>query len=146
MPNSSIPRERERRWLVDPVCLPDLSGYIGEHITQGYLSAQGSTPVFRVRLCHDLETYALKKAVQTVKAPTDDGMAEVEFNLPEQVAHQLLSLAKAKPSKTRYQIPHSRGQLIELDVFKGWPTIPDGQLVIAEIELPSFDTSVVVPS
>ena len=143
---SSIPRERERRWLIDPksLALTNLDGHPFSLITQGYLSPPGATPVFRVRFYQDPLTQTLTEAVQTVKAPTGDGMAEVEFPIPEAAAQQLMAMATAKLTKVRYCVPHSHGQVIELDLFKG--DVLERRLIIAEIELPSFDAPVTVPT
>jgi adenylate cyclase len=142
---SSLPHERERRWLIDPksLALTNLDGHPFSLITQGYLSAAGTVPVFRIRFYQDPLTQTLTEAVQTVKAPTGDGMAEVEFPIPEDAAPQLMAMATAKLTKVRYCIQHSNGQVIELDLFKG--DVLEQRLIIAEIELPSFDAPVTVP-
>ena len=91
----------------------------GEQILQGYLSFN---PQVRVRMYDD-------RAVLTVKGPGTHVREEYEYDIPIGESLNLLSMAKACVSKTRYSV----GPL-EIDVFGGNLT----GLIMAELELPSL--------
>lgn len=143
--------ERERRWLVDPTQVPgDILNIAGIHIQQGYLTRPSTKPVVRGRLLRHEGALDAHMALQTIKAPNPagDGMAEVEFEMPLAVGHQFMSLCLATLAKLRKCSPIALGAAdtgkIELDLFKG--PVLDGRLVIAEIEVPSYDVELQVPS
>lgn len=136
--------ERERRWLVRLEDIPaEVMAAPSEHITQGYLSPKGIQPLVRVRLIRRTAEEAPHRGVQTVKAPREDGMAEIEFDLEVGVAAELLSVSLAQLEKVRHTYPIEGALKYEVDFFQGKHL--EG-LVVVEIELPSFDYPLTVPA
>lgn len=136
--------ERERRWLVLLNKVPvEVAMTAPVWIDQGYLSAPKTKPVVRIRLLRthrEAEPYA---AVQTVKAPQDDGMAEVEFDVPLAAGVMLMQLRVGGLLKTRRTVPMAGGELkLELDSYQDDALFG---MAIVEVELPSFDCPLVVP-
>jgi adenylate cyclase len=127
--------EIERKFLVRD--LSAVSGLTGTRMRQGYLSVDPERTV-RVRL-------AGPRAYVTIKgAPSDSGAsrAEYEYEVPAGDAEELLDRLALRPliEKTRYRV--SAGKLVwEIDVFTG----ENEGLVVAEVELPSEVTAVVLP-
>lgn len=103
------------------------------HIMQGYLSRIPER-VVRVRLLDD-------RGFLTVKGKNDgDTRLEFEYEIPVEDARQLLSLCDGKIiDKTRYIVPFD-GFTWEVDRFSG-----DEGMTVAEIEIPSSDTSYPLP-
>ena len=127
--------EIERKFLVrDPSVV---AGLQGTRMRQGYLSIDPERTV-RVRVSGT-------RAFLTVKGgPSDSGAsrAEFEYEIPVRDATELLDGLALRPQidKTRYRI--AAGRLVwEIDVFAG---VNEG-LVVAEVELPSEATAVVLP-
>ena len=122
--------EIERKFLVKgsfkDFALRELS------IQQGYLAVEPNT--VRVRITD-------KKSYLTIKGKsTNDGLSrpewEKEISPPE--AESLMQLAETnKIEKTRYIVPEKSGLIFEVDVFSG----KNQGLIIAEIELPTEDTT-----
>lgn len=140
-----IPVEYERRWLVRLSDVPaEVLAAPKEHITQGYLSPPGASPIFRVRLLRTDLSAPPRRGVQTVKSPrTDgDGCFEVEFDIPVHKAQELMAIRLGGLEKIRYTAAFEHGLSIELDVFEG---VLAG-IAIAEIELPWLEYPVSVPS
>lgn len=136
--------ERERRWLVRPSQIPtSVMAAPLVWIDQGYLSAPKTKPVVRVRLLREQQDAAPYAAVQTVKAPLDDGMAEVEFGIPLASAEALMALRVGGLLKTRRTVPLADGLALELDLYQDDALYG---LAIVEIELPSFDYPLEVPA
>ena len=127
--------EIERKFLVRDLSV--ISGLAGTRMRQGYLSVDPERTV-RVRL-------AGPRAYVTMKgAPSDSGAsrAEYEYEVPAGDAEELLDRLALRPliEKTRYRV--SVGRLVwEIDVFTG----ENEGLVVAEVELPSEVTAVVLP-
>lgn len=127
--------EIERKFLVRD--LSAVSGLTGIRMRQGYLSVDPERTV-RVRL-------AGPRAYLTIKgAPSESGAsrAEYEYEVPSGDAEELLDRLALRPliEKTRYRV--SVGRLVwEIDVFSG----ENEGLVVAEVELPSEVTAVVLP-
>jgi adenylate cyclase len=127
--------EIERKFLVRD--LSAVSGLTGIRMRQGYLSVDPERTV-RVRL-------AGPRAYVTIKgAPSESGAsrAEYEYEVPSGDADELLDRLALRPLivKTRYRV--SVGRLVwEIDVFSG----ENEGLVVAEVELPSEVTAVVLP-
>lgn len=135
--------ERERRWLVRREDIPaDVLAAPAEHLTQGYLSPFKQLPVVRVRLLREVAA-APHRGVQTVKMPSADGMAEVEFDIPLGKAEELMSLKLAGLEKVRYTYPLSETLAYEVDLFEGEHL---GKLCIVEIELPAYDVPLDIPT
>ncbi|MGH7582700.1 MAG: CYTH domain-containing protein [Gemmatimonadales bacterium] len=124
--------EIERKFLVDTDRWhPDPGG--GVLYRQGYLSTD---PTVRVRIAGD-------KAVITIKGrPEGISRLEFEYPIPSDDATILLDRLRRGQvvAKRRYRVPFE-GDVWEVDVFEG----DNAGLVIAEIELPSQDTKVVMP-
>ncbi len=126
--------EIERKFLVKD--LSCLAGLKGTKYRQGYLcSGQGVT----VRVRSDGG-----KAFLTVKGP-QRGISRVEYEypIPTEDADQILQSLCRRPliEKTRYILP--QGSLKwEIDVFEA----ENAGLVVAEIEVPTPDHTVSLPS
>lgn len=127
-------REIERKFLViRSAWSPDPSG--GVRYRQGYLSTDPER-VVRVRT-------AGSAAYLTVKGKTVGvERAEFEYPIPFDDAVVLLDRLCVRPliEKVRYREEY-RGRVWEVDVFFG----DNEGLIIAEVELPSADASVVLP-
>ncbi len=106
-------------------------------IRQGYLAREEGRSV-RVRL-RDEEGFL------TIKGPSDtSGLSRFEWerSLTREDAEALLDQCLFFVEKTRYIIPLSSDLFFEVDVFHG----ANEGLIIAEIELPSPDTTFDRPS
>lgn len=103
---------------------------------QGYLVSQPER-VVRVRIAGDQGFLTIKGATTGISRP------EFEYPIPVEDARQLLETLCDRPfiQKNRYKIPW--GDLVwEIDEFAG-----DNQgLIIAEVELPSADYALDLPS
>lgn len=105
-------------------------------IKQGYISRSRKHTV-RIRVTD-------KKAMITIKGPTK-GMsrAEYEYEIPYQDGLDLIKMCDGEIiDKTRYVVTDEYNQVWDIDQFNG---INSG-LVVAEIEIPSEDTPIVLPS
>ena len=105
-------------------------------IKQGYISKSRKHTV-RIRVTD-------KKAMITIKGPTK-GMsrAEYEYEIPYQDGLDLIKMCDGEIiDKTRYVVTDEYNQVWDIDQFNG---INSG-LVVAEIEIPSEDTPIVLPS
>ena len=127
--------EIERKFLVhDPSVV---AGLVGTVIRQGYLSVDPDRTV-RVRV-------ADRRASVTIKGPSSESgasRAEFEYEIPTEDAAELLDRLALRPliEKTRYRV--TAGRLVwEIDVFEG----ANEGLVMAEVEVPSEATAVVLP-
>ncbi len=127
--------EIERKYLVRD--LSAVAGLPGIRMRQGYLSVDPERTV-RVRV-------AGTRAFLNVKGRTSasgTSRAEFEYEIPVGEAEELLDGLALRPviEKTRYRVP-SGGLVWEIDVFGG----ENDGLVVAEVELPSDETAVVLP-
>ncbi len=125
--------EIERKFLVRDTSVLGTSP--GVPYRQGYLSTDVDRTV-RVRR-------AGEHAYVTIKGRTRGATrAEFEYEIPLDDVDALLGLCLAPIiEKVRHRVPHA-GLVWEVDVFGG---ANDG-LVVAEVELPSEDTVVELPS
>lgn len=118
-----MPKEIERKFLVDPGLLPALENpYV---IRQGYIPTQGTATV-RIRISNE-------KAFLTLKGrATGLTRSEFEYPVPLHDAEKMLQELCAYPliEKKRYIIPYG-GHIWELDIFEG----KNEGLIVAEIEL-----------
>ena len=125
-------QEIERKFLVDPSKLPQLSSCYT--IKQGYIAASGATVRVRIR---DNEAFLTLKG----KA---EGLtrSEFEYSIPVTDAEAMLSELCIHPfiSKKRYFVEHE-GHTWELDIFEG----ENEGLIVAEIELESETEPFVKP-
>ena len=127
--------EIERRFLI---YADDWRRHAGaaQPLRQGYLasSEQGVTVRMRIR--------AQQAAWLTLKAPAA-GIArhEFEYPLPLEDAEALWDLAPHRLIKTRFALDCPGGDWI-VDCFEG----KNAPLVLAEVELPSADTPLEIPS
>ena len=130
-----MPLEIERRFLVSG---SDWRKHAGEPqpLRQGYLASSEQGITVRMRLRVD------GRAWLTLKAPAD-GIArhEFEYDLPSSDAEALWALAPHRLVKTRYALALPGGDWV-LDCFEG----ENAPLVLAEVELPSADVPLTVPS
>ena len=126
-------KEIERKFLVRDSSFKDLA-VKAVRILQGYLfdTARG---VLRVRIKGEKAFLTLKSANRGITRN------EWEYEIPVADARQMLELAgNAVLEKTRFIVPFE-GKVWEVDVFEG----KLAGLVLAEVELPSEDTEVVLP-
>jgi adenylate cyclase len=127
-------QEIERKFLVrTEVLRPLLEKSQGTRYAQGYLCAEPDRTV-RVRV-------AGQEAFLTIKGRTHGcTRAEYEYPIPVRDAENMLGTLCPLPlvEKVRYRIPAKEPGLVwEIDEFQG----ENAPLVLAEIELPSADTS-----
>lgn len=125
--------EIEHKYLVVNLSFMDMTSG-SEVMSQGYLSRDPERTV-RIRI-------AGEKGYITVKSITKgDTRMEFEYNIPLEDAQQLLTLCQ-KPilKKTRYYV-NFKGFKWEIDVYTGHLA----PLIIAEIELPTSDTTYPLP-
>lgn len=127
--------EIERRFLVNH--LPESVMHTSASmIVQGYFPKASEAPVVRLR-------YQGDTGFLTIKGPQvrPGECDEFEYRIP---AGDALSMLEAwcplTLRKTRYRLPH-QDLVIELDVFSD----ALAGLAIAEVELPSFDTPLLIP-
>lgn len=126
--------EIERKFLVrDPSVL---EGLTGTRYRQGYLSTNPERTV-RVRVAGDRGSLTIKGIS---RGPS---RAEFEYPIAVSEAAQLLDELALRPliEKTRYRLEHA-GRTWEIDVFEG----ENAGLVVAEVELPTADASLVLPA
>lgn len=126
-------KEIERKFLVRDSSFRDLA-VKAVRILQGYLfdTARG---VLRVRIKGEKAFLTLKSANRGITRN------EWEYEIPVADARQMLELAgNAVLEKTRFIVPFE-GKVWEVDVFEG----KLAGLVLAEVELPSENTEVVLP-
>jgi CYTH domain-containing protein len=127
--------EIERKFLVGDRSV--VANLVGTVMRQGYLSVDPFRTV-RVRVSG-------QRAFVTIKgAPSDSGAsrAEYEYGIPVSDAEELLDRLALRPliEKMRYRV--TVGTLVwEIDVFAG----DNDGLVVAEVELPSEATAVILP-
>lgn len=128
--------EIERKFLVRDTSV--LAGVPGVVFRQGYLSTEPERSV-RVRRMGDLAFVTIKG----ISGPTGASRAEFEYPIPAEDADAMLEELALRPliEKTRYRI-EAGGRVWEIDVFAG----ANEGLVVAEVELPTEDASVVVPA
>lgn len=104
---------------------------------QGYLSVDPEATV-RVRIAGD-------KAYLTVKGRNSGASrSEWEYQIPvSEASEMLITCSRSRLiEKVRYIVPAENGLMWEIDEFRG---ALDG-LVVAEIEIPSEDTDIVLPA
>ena len=125
-------QEIERKFLVDPSKLPQLSSCYT--IKQGYIAASGAT--VRVRIRNSEAFLTLKGKAKGLTR------SEFEYPIPVTDAEAMLSELCLHPviSKKRYLIEHE-GHTWELDIFEG----ENEGLIVAEIELESETEPFVKP-
>jgi CYTH domain-containing protein len=127
-------REIERKFLVRDLSV--IRELAGTEIRQGYLSLEPER-IVRVRV-------AGRRAFVTIKGiSVGASRPEYEYEIPTDDATELLDRIALRPlvEKTRYRLP--AGDLTwEIDVFSG----ENEGLAVAEVEMPSEDTNVPVPT
>lgn len=117
--------EIERKFLVDPSKLPDLSQETTDHLEQFYLARD---PWVRVRILNRAGGRL------TIKGPGTLSRAEFEYPIPVEDAVAMRPMGKGALTKTRYNVPAGNGLMWEIDRFH-----EPFQLWLAEIELDSPD-------
>ena len=132
MKQSTMPTEIERKFLVTSERWR--SGASGRRVTQGYLSRDPDRTV-RVRIVGN-------DAFMTVKGCTTGiSRTEIEFPISRDDAEAMMQLCILPLiDKTRYEVNYD-GMVWEIDEFHG----QNEGLIIAEIELPSDDTAIMLP-
>ncbi len=127
--------EIERKYLVRDAAV--VAALPGTRMVQGYLSVDPERTV-RVRVSGTRACLNVKGS----SSASGTSRAEFEYEIPLADAEELLDGLALRPliQKTRYRI--DAGALTwEIDVFAG----DNEGLVVAEIELPSESTAVVLP-
>ena len=124
--------EIERKFLVRDMTV--LAGVEGIPYRQGYLSTDPQRTV-RVRRAGD-------RAFLTIKGLSEGATrAEFEYAIPVEDAEAMfLQCLPPIVAKVRHRVPHA-GLTWEVDVFGG----ENEGLVVAEVEIPSQVTAVVLP-
>jgi len=127
--------EIERRFLVASDAWRSLAGP-AQPLRQGYLASSEKGVTVRMRIRDDQQAWL------TLKAPAA-GIArhEFEYPLPPADAENLWLLAPHRLTKTRYSLDLAGGDWV-VDCFEG----ENAPLVLAEVELPSADVPLAVPS
>ena len=129
--------EIERRFLVRSDAWRSSAGS-AQALRQGYLAASAEGVTVRMRL------RGTDQAWLTLKAAADGvGLVrhEFEYSIPVADAEALLELAPHRLDKTRYSLDCPDGEWV-VDCFQG----ENAPLVLAEVELPSADVDLVIPS
>lgn len=140
--------EIERKFLVDGNDWQSLTFERVLKIRQGYLTVGSSAPLApletRVRIseCLSEDSAPTKTAVLTVKSQGDLIRQEVECPIPVQEAEELLSMCEERQLLKDRHVISIAGVVWEIDVYRG----PLEGLVVAEVELPSDDTDIELPS
>ncbi len=127
--------EIERKFLVADLTQVLSATIASEEIAQGYLSRDPERTV-RVRLRGN-------QGFITIKSKTHGATrGEWEYLIPEADARELLALCPPPiVCKVRHLVPHE-GLTWEVDVFSS----PRPDLVVAEVELPTADYPLTLPS
>ena len=128
--------EIERKYLVEGKPWEQYEKVKSTDIKQGYISKSKKHTV-RIRLTN-------KKAMITIKGPTKGfSRSEFEYEIPYDDGLELIKMCDGDLiDKTRYVVTDEHGQVWDIDEFHG---INEG-LVVAEIEIPSEDTPIVIPN
>jgi adenylate cyclase len=122
------PVEVERKWLVRD--LPDLSGYRGKNVIQGYIAVSADGTEVRLRQTDE-------QFFQTVKSEGGLVRDEIEVELSKEQFETLWRATTGRRlEKTRYRLPWADKQ-VEIDVYQGALT----GLVVAEVEFTSAGES-----
>lgn len=127
--------EIERKFLVKGSGWKALKCVKRVVIKQGYLSKAAKHTV-RIRVTDT-------KAMITIKGPTKGiTRSEYEYEIPLEDGLELIEMCDAPIiNKTRYVMKDQHDQIWEVDEFRG---INEG-LLVAEIEIPTEDTHIVIP-
>ncbi len=127
--------EIEYRFLL--AAMPDLGDATPMAIVQGYLSTDPDRTV-RVRRIGDEAKITIKGRKVGAAAP------EFEYNIPVEDAEKMLAFCGADNTinKDRYKWRGEDGLIWEVDRFKG----RHEGLYVAELEVPSADTSFLKPA
>lgn len=126
-------KEIERKFLVSDPLAAIATATSSHHIIQGYLSVNPDATV-RIRLIDSEGRITVKSRNHGAERN------EWEYPIPENDAKQMLSLSQSRViDKTRYLVPYA-GRTWEVDVFHSHPG-----LILAEVELPSIDSEVILP-
>lgn len=126
---SAVPKEIERKFLVDQFRMPDLTEVPYVDISQGYLAIEPSGSEVRIRDKNGIHTLAKKMGKGLVRG-------EIEVPISKEVFDRLWPGTEGRViQKRRYTIPHS-GRIIELDIFS-----KPLHVVLAEVEFPSLDAA-----
>lgn len=119
----NMPKEIERKFLLQTNNEFQFANYPASQITQGYLAFDGNEIRVRMRLWTTAESYTL-----TIKQGSGIEREELEFDIPEEVAIALVRIASPYViRKRRYEVGRW-----ELDFFEDAVSPP-----IVEIELES---------
>lgn len=127
--------EIERKFLVHPSKWAKIQATLkGKQIQQGYLSLVPERTI-RVRIKNDQGFLTIKGKNQGIQRQ------EFEYKIPMLEAQALLQLCEGSSiKKTRYSVLINQLEW-EIDVFEG----DNAGLIVAEVELPSIDTSISTP-
>jgi len=129
-----MPKEIERKFLVNREKWETIPKPAGDFFRQGYLSIEPEKTI-RVRQTND-------RSFLTIKGKTEGiSRQEFEYEIPKEDAQNLLDhFAVSELSKIRYRVTFA-GKLWEVDEFFG----DNEGLILAEIELQNEDESFELP-
>lgn len=127
-----MPKEIERRFLVDPDRLPRLPK--GKPQIQGYLNNKVDSTEIRIRI-EEPKAFLTIKSFISFRA-----RLEFEYKIPLKDAEKLLGLTEKRVEKVRFNLPVD-GKNWVIDFFEN----ANFPLVIAEIELKSEKEKFVKP-
>lgn len=130
-----MPKEIERKFLIEPEAWKQFNKPEGKHYRQGYITGADDVTI-RVRIAESKGYLTLKS--KTVGISRD----EFEYEIPyEEATDMMNSFTQVGTEKIRYKIPV--GNLVwEVDEFLG----ANAGLLVAEIELQNEDQVLDKPS
>jgi adenylate cyclase len=129
-----MPKEIERKFLLNEAAWNALQKPAGVHYRQGYILSEESRTI-RARVAGTKGYITLKGKAQGISRD------EFEYEIPVHEAEEILtSFARNGTEKTRYRISNA-GHIWEVDVFTG----DNEGLIVAEIELGSEDETFAKP-
>jgi len=133
-------KEIERKFLVNPTLIPDITKYPSVKIQQGYLSSKYDLLEVRVRseeIDNNIEYYLILKDSGTkIRNEICYKISKDEFDISIQLCGNKII------NKTRYKIPHSKdnSKILELDIYS------DIDLIVCEYEGESeIDVDTLIP-
>lgn len=130
-----MPKEIERKFLIEPKAWEKLTKPVGKHYKQGYIPG-GDEVTIRIRLVNS-------KGYLTLKGKTVGiSREEFEYEIPYKEAIEMInSFTNSGTEKIRYEIPVDN-VIWEVDEFLG----DNAGLIVAEIELQNENQTFDKPS
>jgi len=127
-----MPKEIERKFIVDDIRFLLEEAHSGEKIIQGYLAADDNKSV-RIRIKGASAWITIKSGGEFIRD-------EYQYSIPIEDAHSMMDLCEGEIiCKTRYNIL-CKGKYWALDIFKS-PI----KIALAEVELNDEDEEIELP-